>query len=87
VTKPVCVPPGNPRQLEKSAADGRYQIVINPSVRADTFLLDTQTGKIWVRSTFSYVAGSPDAWVYQERLDNSSQVDAWIATQPKNKAQ
>ena len=27
---------------------GRYQIVMNPNVRADTFLLDTETGKTWV---------------------------------------
>jgi hypothetical protein len=71
----------------QSAADGRYQIVVNPSVRADTFLLDTQTGKIWIRTSFSFLEGSPDAWLYQERLDNSAQEDAWIATHAKNKPQ
>jgi hypothetical protein len=25
----------------------RFQIINNPNVRADTFLLDTETGKIW----------------------------------------
>lgn len=26
---------------------GRFQIYYSPIVRADTFLLDTQTGKVW----------------------------------------
>jgi hypothetical protein len=26
---------------------GRYQIIINPNVRADTFLIDTTTGRTW----------------------------------------
>jgi hypothetical protein len=30
-----------------SQQPGRYQIVMNPQIRADTFLLDTATGKIW----------------------------------------
>lgn len=26
---------------------GRYQIIINPNVRADTFMIDTATGRTW----------------------------------------
>ena len=31
----------------ETKSQGRYQLVLNPNVRADVFLLDTQTGKIW----------------------------------------
>ena len=30
-----------------TAMQGRFTIIINPSVRADTFLLDTASGSVW----------------------------------------
>src|SRR5271157_3283094 len=43
--------PGNaaasPVASDTTLRPGRYQIVFNPNVRADTFLLDTQVGKVW----------------------------------------
>jgi hypothetical protein len=40
---------GNAQAATGTASVGvqRYQIVFNPNVRADTFLLDTQTGRVW----------------------------------------
>jgi hypothetical protein len=38
---------------------GRYQIVFSSHARADTFLLDTQTGKIWARTSFTFLGGRP----------------------------
>jgi hypothetical protein len=35
---------------------------MNPSVRADTYLLDTQTGRIWKSVVFTDLQGSPEAW-------------------------
>lgn len=64
-------------QHDSLPADGRFQIVINPNVRADTFLVDTATGKIWQRATFTDLQGSPDAWVAQPRLDNASELATW----------
>jgi hypothetical protein len=48
---------------------GRYQIVINPSMRADTFLLDTQSGKIWRLEKFLELNGEPTIWVLMDRFD------------------
>jgi len=49
--------------------NGRYTIIFNPQVRADLFMLDTATGRVWVRSTFSDLPGSPDAWVLMDRIN------------------
>ena len=61
----------------------RFQIVFNPNVRADTFLLDTKTGRIWRFSTFTNLDGSPDLWVYMERADNDEELLEWAARHPK----
>src|SRR5271168_3090426 len=51
-------------------AAGRYQIFMNPNVRADTLLLDTQTGKTWVQTGITNVKGEPTIWMYREHVDN-----------------
>ena len=38
--------------------------------RADTFLLDTATGKIWQLAKLTDMKGEPVVWQYMERLDN-----------------
>jgi hypothetical protein len=43
---------------------------MNPQVRADTFLLDTATGKIWQMAKLTDMKGEPVVWQYMERLDN-----------------
>ena len=40
-------------QLDPISAPGRYQIVINPTVRADTFLLDSETGRVWQMTQYT----------------------------------
>jgi hypothetical protein len=64
-------------QPSLSSASGRYQIVFNPSVRADTFLVDTETGKVWVRTTITNVKGTPDVWKFQERIDSTADEILW----------
>lgn len=48
-------------QFQSSQAP-RYQIVFNPSVRADTFLIDTQKGKVWKQTTITDVESQPTVW-------------------------
>lgn len=64
-------------QNQTVAPNARYQIVINTEVRADTFLLDTQTGKIWKPISYTDVPGTPTVWKYQDRVDNYDQLMQW----------
>ena len=63
--------------LEKPVAEntdkfpGRYQIVFGPYARADVYLLDTSTGKIWNRLTHTFLVGDPDIWRYMDRADDA----------------
>jgi hypothetical protein len=61
-----------------SQQPGRYQIVVNPQVRADTFLVDTATGRVWQRTTFPFLNGDPDAWNIMPRLDGVDDRIAFI---------
>ena len=60
---------------------GRYQIIISPSVRADIFMLDTQTGSTWKPTQFSDVSGQPMIWKYQDKVDNAQELREWGAHQ------
>jgi hypothetical protein len=53
--------------------NGRFQIFFNPNVRADTFLLDTQTGKVWQLTKFTNLIGDPTVWNRMERIDDDKQ--------------
>lgn len=59
------------------AVDGRYQIVVNPSVRADTFLLDTQTGRVWRLTRYTNLKGNPEVWLYMDRVDSILEWKKW----------
>lgn len=61
-----------------SQQPGRYQIVFNPSVRADTFMIDTATGRVWQRTNFPSLNGEPDAWNLMVRLDSPSDREAFL---------
>lgn len=67
-----------PKPQVSSGGNGRYQIVINTSIRADTFLLDTQTGRVWQLTQYSFLKGNPTAWAYMDRLDNDEQMARWV---------
>ena len=49
---------------------GRYQIVFSPFARADTFLLDSETGRIWQLSKYVDRQGEPVVWEPMTRLDS-----------------
>lgn len=63
---------------DSSPVAPRFQIVINPEVRADTFLLDTATGKIWRMTKFSGFVGEPSVWEYMDRIDDDHQEAVWV---------
>jgi len=48
--------------------EGRFRIFFSPHARADTFLLDMQTGRVW---QLKGLDGEPTAWAPMTRLDNS----------------
>jgi hypothetical protein len=56
-------------QPVEDARPARFQIFINPNVRADTFLLDTETGKVWSPVTYTNLENAPQvckfttAWI------------------------
>jgi hypothetical protein len=60
-----------PKPVAKSQ---RYQIVFNPSVRADTFMLDTQKGKVWRLTQLTDIEGQPTVWVPMNAIDDSGEI-------------
>ncbi|BBO99406.1 hypothetical protein [Sulfuriferula nivalis] len=57
-----------------STGIGRFQIVFNPQMRADTFLIDTQKGRIWQQTQFSDLPGKPSAWEEMDVLDDTGEI-------------
>lgn len=57
---------------------GRYQIVFNPAVRQDTFLLDTVEGRIWTPIRYTDIQGEPIVWQYSSRVDNFQELLTWF---------
>ena len=49
---------------------GRYQIVMSPHNARDTFLLDTETGRVWQLMVFSFLNDEPVVWNAMPRIDN-----------------
>jgi hypothetical protein len=58
---------------------GRYVMFSGPTVRADLFLLDTQTGRIWTRVSYTDLKGEPDVWQIQDRVDNRDELVSWFS--------
>jgi hypothetical protein len=58
--------------------EGRFRIFFSPHARADTYLLDTQTGKVWQLTQFTGLNGEPTAWVPMSRLENSEDQAAFV---------
>ena len=72
----------NSTQVPQSQAiSGRYQIITSPVVARNTFLLDTQTGKIWQLTQFTNLKDEPMAWMIQPRLDTELEQTKWAISQ------
>lgn len=52
----------------------RYQIVFSPHLRADTYLLDTQKGRVWQMTQFTDVPGQPSAWSETDIIDSNGEI-------------
>jgi hypothetical protein len=55
-----------------SQQPGRYQIVFNSQVRADTFMIDTATGTVWQMVKFTDLTDGPTVWQIMKRIDNEA---------------
>lgn len=61
----------------ESQQQGRYQIILNPAVRADTLLLDTWTGKVWHKVQFTDMYGEPVVWEIMDKIDGLEDQKKW----------
>ena len=68
---------------ERRAPDqyGRYVVTFSPFARADTFLIDTLTGKAWQLTRYGDLQGEPIVFKNLERIDSEIQFDLWLKTQ------
>ena len=71
----------SPPTPQPSTSQGRYVIVFSPLARADTFLLDTQTGRVWQLTTYTDVVGEPRVWKNMARIDTEADLFNWLTTQ------
>ena len=78
-TPPTAQPPHTP--ATPSASDGRFVIYFSPHARADVYLVDTKTGRIWKPVTYTDVAGNPEVWMPQTRIDSNEELRAWLEMQ------
>lgn len=58
----VLAPKGTAQ--ENPSGQGRFTIIINPSIRADTFLLDTASGNVWQQRADT---GGQPSWQLMKR--------------------
>jgi len=69
------------RIVQNPLPQGRYVIYFGPFARADVYLLDTQTGKVWKPVTYTNIVGQPEVWVAKDRIDDQQQSKEWIEHQ------
>jgi hypothetical protein len=58
----------------KTTAVGRFQVVFSPHLRADTFLVDTETGRIWRQTSYPELQDNPTAWSEMDVFKNPGDV-------------
>src|SRR4051812_39806965 len=76
---------GAQQPAASAGAVGRYQIVLNPQIRSDRFLLDTTTGRIWAPGVYTDYEDDPRVWELETRVDNAQQLQAFLATKTRKK--
>ena len=57
-------------------APGRYEIIMHPTIRADTVLLDTCLGRVWQVVEYKDLNGKK-GWLIMPRLDNRTEMLNW----------
>ena len=73
-----------PQPSQAQTHVGRYQLFFSPHARADVYLIDTETGRIWKPITITNardtnLKSAPELWVYQERVDSAQDFDKWMS--------
>ena len=76
---PTKNPPSSPSAGNHTC--GRYQVFFSPHARADAYLVDTETGRIWEKVTYSNLVGEPEAWLPLARIDNDIELNDWLKKQ------
>jgi len=59
---------------------GRYRVSFSPHGIKDTFLVDTQEGRVWRMVTAVDVPGEPSLWSRVPRLDDDAERNKWWET-------
>lgn len=67
-------PQVTPVSAAAPARPQRYQVFFSPHVRADTFLVDTQKGRVWVLTKFTDIPNEPSAFDEVDVIDNTGDV-------------
>jgi len=70
---------GPPRVATVASATGagRFQIVVSSHVRADTFLMDTSTGRTWRPARYTDLKEEPTVWRLETRVDSEKDFQTW----------
>ncbi len=82
-----ATPPARHSSASGEARDGRFQIVMPDSVRADIFLLDTHEGRVWSYHRYISLDTEPVVWRCMLRLDTFAESGeffrGWKASEEK----
>lgn len=64
-------------QAQATTPQQRFQVVMNPNVVRDTFLVDAQTGRVWVETEITNLDGHPHIWKAEDRIDSEEEFIKW----------
>ena len=78
-TPPAAQPPHT--QSPATTSNNRFVIFFSPFARADVYLVDTQSGRVWKPVTYTDIKGQPEVWMPQNRFDTMKEFRAWVLSQ------
>jgi hypothetical protein len=56
-----------------SSRNGRYVIAFSPATKPETFLVDTQKGRVWQLAKFTELEGEPTLWKGIVAIDDAKE--------------
>ena len=73
---------GQSSAREKSEV-GRYQLYAPAEHIGLSYLLDTETGRVWSQISYTNLVGEPSVWVPVsfDRINTQAELDAWSSKQ------
>ena len=74
--------------VHRAAGQGvRFTLVFSPHTPPRTYLLDTETGRVWQAVQAVRAEGEPTLWKFMDRVDNADEYLEWLQQQrPKTPA-